>query len=82
MTSEVFYVVAGPEYWDSLPQTREFRCARTRIVDSRAALTKGASVYANKQDAANDALATRRSLYRETQYGGKWRYQHLLTPPE
>lgn len=78
MSSDPLYVVAGPEYWDSLPQTRQLKCGRVRFTSCRADLTKGACTYATKQEAVTAALASNLQLVRELCYGSGWQYQLLL----
>ena len=49
------YIVAGPEYWDSIPKTRQLSCGRVRFTNSRCPPPEGAGVYDLKADAMKDA---------------------------
>lgn len=76
----ILYIVAGPEYWASIPQTRQIACRRVRFTNRRYVPPKGAGVYALKAEAVADATATHRQLIRETHYSeGTWQYQLLLS---
>ena len=75
----ILYIVAGPEYWASIPQTRQIACSRVRFTDCRCVPPEGAGVYVLKAEAVADAIATRRQLIRETHYSeNTWHYQLLL----
>lgn len=80
------YIVAGPEYWASIPQTRQLTCGRVRFTSCRCVPPKGAGVYVLKADAMRDALESRKQLIRETHYSDStWHYQLLLdftNPPK
>lgn len=73
------YIVAGPEYWASIPQTRQLTCRRVRFTNYRCVPPKGAGVYVHKADATKEALISHRQLIRETHYSeSTWHYQLLL----
>lgn len=73
------YIVAGPEYWASIPQTRQLTCGRVRFTSYRCAPPEGAGVYTFKADAMKEALINHRQLIRETHYSeSTWHYQLLL----
>lgn len=75
------YVVAGPEYWGDTPAQDERLCRRIRVVPHRLDLD-GASVYAIKAEALEDALRTDRNVVRELQLSsGAWSYQLLFEAP-
>jgi hypothetical protein len=46
--TDLIYVVAGPEYWDSIPQTRQLTCGRVRFTAERIVPPLGASNYVDK----------------------------------
>ena len=50
-TTDLIYVVAGPEYWDSIPQTRQLTCGRVRFTTERIAPPLGAGTFLLKQQA-------------------------------
>lgn len=73
------YIVAGPEYWDSIPQTRQLTCTRLRFTSFRCVPGKGASSYDTKAQALDAAMHTGKLLVRETQYSkSTWHYQLLI----
>lgn len=73
------YIVAGPEYWASIPKTRQLSCGRVRFTNNRCAPLEGAGVYALKADAMKEALVNHHHLIRETHYSeDTWHYQLLL----
>lgn len=73
------YIVASPEYWASIPKTRQLSCGRVRFTNSRCPPPEGASVYALKADAMKEALVNHSHLIRETHYSeDTWHYQLLL----
>ena len=75
----ILYIVAGPEYWASIPQTRQITCSRVRFTNHRCVPPKGAGVYTLKADAMKEALISHRQLIRETRYSeNNWHYQLLL----
>ena len=75
----ILYIVASPEYWASIPQTRQLTCRRVRFTSHRCAPPKGAGVYALKADALKEALTYHHQLVRETHYSeSTWHYQLLL----
>lgn len=76
----ILYIVAGPGYWASIPQTRQLTCRRVRFTNYRCAPPEGAGVYALKADAMKEALTNHRQLIRETHYSeNTWHYQLLLS---
>ena len=76
-TTDLRYVVASPEYWDSIPQTRQLTCGRVRFTTERIAPPLGAGTYLLKQQAVL-ALKEGDVLVRETQLGASsWHYQLL-----
>lgn len=74
----VIYVVAGPEYWDSIPTQHERLCRRIRVVPLQHVRPNGASDYTFKMDAFEDALRTHRCVVREILKGTSWTYELLL----
>lgn len=77
LTTDLIYVVAGPEYWDSIPQTRQLTCGRVRFTTERIALPLGAGTFLLKQQAML-ALKEGDVLVRETLLGpSSWHYQLL-----
>lgn len=75
--SDLLYVVAGPEYWDSIPQTRQLTCGRVRFTAERIVPPLGAGIFPLKQQAVL-ALKEGDVLVRETQLGASsWHYQLL-----
>ena len=76
-TTDLIYVVAGPEYWDSIPQTRQLTCGRVRFTAERIVPPLGAGTYLLKQQAML-ALKEGDVLVRETFLGdSSWHYQLL-----
>lgn len=76
-TTDLIYVVAGPEYWDSIPQTRQLTCGRVRFTTERIAPPLGAGTFLLKQQAML-ALKEGDVLVRETLLGpSSWHYQLL-----
>ena len=43
----ILYIVAGPEYWASIPQTRQLTCGRVRFTSCRCVPPKGATELPN-----------------------------------
>lgn len=77
LTTELVYIVAGPEYWDSIPQTRQLTCGRVRFTAERIVPPLGAGIFPLKQQAML-ALKEGDVLVRETQLGASsWHYQLL-----
>lgn len=76
---DILYIVAGPEYWASIPQTRQLTCGRVRFTSCRCVPPKGAGVYVLKAEAVASATASHLQLVRETRYSeSTWHYQLLL----
>lgn len=76
-TTDLIYVVASPEYWDSIPQTRQLTCGRVRFTTERIAPPLGAGTFLLKQQAML-ALKEGDVLVRETLLGpSSWHYQLL-----
>ena len=73
----ILYIVAGPEYWDSIPQTRQLTCGRVRFTTERIAPPLGAGTFLLKAEAMI-AMTEGQVLVRETFLGGtSWHYQLL-----
>ena len=76
-TTDLIYVVAGPEYWDSIPQTRQLTCGRVRFTAERIVPPLGAGTYLLKAEAML-AMTEGQVLVRETFLGDtSWHYQLL-----
>ena len=76
-TTDLIYVVAGPEYWDSIPQTRQLTCGRVRFTAERIVPPLGAGTYLLKAEAML-AMTEGQVLVRETFLGdASWHYQLL-----
>ena len=76
-TTDLIYVVAGPEYWDSIPQTRQLTCGRVRFTAERIVPPLGAGTYLLKAEAML-AMTEGQVLVRETFLGNtSWHYQML-----
>ena len=76
-TTDLIYVVAGPEYWDSIPQTRQLTCGRVRFTAERIVPPLGAGSYLLKAEAML-AMTEGQILVRETFLGNtSWHYQLL-----
>lgn len=76
-TTDLLYVVAGPEYWDSIPQTRQLTCGRVRFTAERIVPPLGAGTYILKAEAML-AMTEGQVLVRETFLGNtSWHYQLL-----
>ena len=76
-TTDLIYVVAGPEYWDSIPQTRQLTCGRVRFTTERIEPPLGAGTFLLKQQALLNT-APGDVLVRETQLDpDRWHYQLL-----
>lgn len=76
-TTDLIYVVASPEYWDSIPQTRQLTCGRVRFTAERIVPPKGAGTYLLKAEAML-AMTEGQVLVRETFLGNtSWHYQLL-----
>ena len=73
------YIVAGPEYWASIPQTRQLLCGRVRRTSFRCEPPKGAGVYVSKSEALAAAIDARLEVVREMPQGDGWTYQLLLS---
>ena len=79
LTTDLIYVVAGPEYWDSIPQTRQLTCGRVRFTTERIAPPLGAGTFLLKQQAML-SMAPGDVLVRETQLDPeRWHYQLIIT---
>lgn len=77
-TTDLIYVVAGPEYWDSIPQTRQLTCGRVRFTAERIAPPLGAGTFLLKQQAML-SMAPGDVLVRETQLDPeRWHYQLII----
>ena len=72
------YIVAGPEYWASIPQTHQLLCGRVRRTSFRCEPPEGAGVYTIKSEAVDAAVGARLDLIREMPQGDGWTYQLLL----
>ena len=78
ISSDLIYVVAGPEYWDSIPQTRQLTCGRVRFTTERIEPPLGAGTFLLKQQALLN-MAPGDVLVRETQLDPeRWHYQLLF----
>ena len=76
-TTDLCYVVASPEYWDSIPQTRQLTCGRVRFTAERIVPPLGAGTYLLKAEAML-AMTEGQILVRETFLGNtSWHYQLL-----
>ena len=77
-TTDLIYVVAGPEYWDSIPQTRQLTCGRVRFTTERIVPPLGAGTFLLKQQAML-SMAPGDVLVRETQLDPeRWHYQLII----
>ena len=77
-TTDLIYVVAGPEYWDSIPQTRQLTCGRVRFTAERIEPPLRAGIFLLKQQALLN-MAPGDVLVRETQLDPeRWHYQLLI----
>ena len=77
-TNPITYVVAGPEYWDSIPQTRQLTCGRVRFTAERIMPPLGAGTFLLKQQAML-SMAPGDVLVRETQLDPeRWHYQLII----
>ena len=78
ISSDLIYVVASPEYWDSIPQTRQLTCGRVRFTTERIAPPLGAGTFLLKQQAML-SMAPGDVLVRETQLDPeRWHYQLII----
>lgn len=78
ISSDLIYVVAGPEYWDSIPQTRQLTCGRVRFTAERIVPPLGAGTYLLKAEAILH-MSSEDVLIRETQLDPeRWHYQLLI----
>ena len=78
LTTDLLYVVAGPEYWDSIPQTRQLTCGRVRFTAERIVPPLGAGTYLLKAEAILH-MSPEDVLVRETQLDPeRWHYQLLI----
>ena len=78
-TTDLIYVVASPEYWDSIPQTRQLTCGRVRFTAERIVPPLGAGTYLLKAEAILH-MNPGDVLVRETQLDPeRWHYQLLIT---
>ena len=78
-TTDLLYVVASPEYWDSIPQTRQLTCGRVRFTAERIVPPLGAGTYLLKAEAILH-MSPEDVLVRETQLDPeRWHYQLLIT---
>jgi len=76
--TDLLYVVAGPEYWDSIPQTRQLTCGRVRFTAERITPPLGAGTFLLKQQAML-SMAPGDVLVRETQLDPeRWHYQLII----
>ena len=76
--TDLLYVVAGPEYWDSIPQTRQLTCGRVRFTAERIVPPLGAGTFLLKQQAML-SMAPGDVLVRETQLDPeRWHYQLII----
>lgn len=79
-STDLLYIVASPEFWDSIPQTRQLTCGRVRFTTERIipSAELGASSYIFKAEAILHMKAGE-LLVRETQLDStRWHYQRLL----
>lgn len=77
LITDLLYVVASPEYWDSIPQTRQLTCGRVRFTAERIVPPLGADTYLLKAEAML-AMTEGQILVRETFLGNaSWHYQLL-----
>lgn len=77
-TTDLIYVVAGHEYWDSIPQTRQLTCGRVRFTAERIVPPLGAGTYLLKAEAILH-MSPEDVLVRETQLDPeRWHYQLLI----
>ncbi len=75
--TNLIYVVAGPEYWDAIPQTRQLTCGRVRFTAERIEPPLGAGIFLLKQQALLN-MTEGQVLVRETFLEGtSWHYQLL-----
>lgn len=75
------YIVANPEYWHSVPSTRQLTCGRVRFTDTPVLITPEAKSFKLKFDAMQYMLtvSTVQVLVRETKLDDtSWHYQLLL----
>lgn len=75
------YIVALPEYWHSVPSTRQLTCGRVRFTDEPVALPEHAKAFQLKADAMQFMLSVPsiQVLVRETKLDDtSWHYQLLL----
>ena len=78
ISSDLIYVVAGPEYWDSIPQTQQLTCGRVRFTTERIVPPLGAGTFLLKQQAML-SMAPGDVLVRETQLDPeRWHYQLII----
>lgn len=78
LTTELVYIVAGPEYWDSIPQTRQLTCGRVRFTAERIVPPLGAGIFLLKAEAILH-MNPGDVLVRETQLDPeRWHYQLLI----
>ena len=78
LTTELVYIVAGPEYWDSIPQTRQLTCGRVRFTAERIVPPLGAGTFLLKAEAILH-MNPGDVLVRETQLDPeRWHYQLLI----
>lgn len=79
-TSDLLYIVASPEFWESIPQTRQLTCGRVRFTTERIvpSAVLGASSYIFKAEAIL-YMKEGELLVRETQLDpARWHYQRLI----
>ena len=73
----ILYIVASPEYWDSIPQTRQLICGRVRFTTERIVPPLGARSFKLKAQAVS-AMDVGEVLVRETMLENtSWHYQLL-----
>ena len=76
--TDLLYVVASPEYWDSIPQTRQLTCGRVRFTAERIVPPLGAGTFLLKQQAML-SMTSEDVLVRETQLDPeRWHYQLII----
>lgn len=77
--TDLVYIVASPEYWDAIPQTRQLTCGRVRFTAERIVPPLGTGTYLLKAEAILH-MNPGDVLVRETQLDPeRWHYQLLIT---
>jgi hypothetical protein len=72
------YIVANPEFWESIPNTRQLTCGRVKFCKDR---VLGPRYFADKAEAVREALSESKIMVRETKHDTThtdWTYQLLL----